>query len=189
MTRLRRSHAAGTVPRMRIARTFALAFAMAALSLAGCASAPVAPRDDSVATYLLVRHAEKDTRVADDPPLTDAGLARAERLAAGLRGTRLDAIYSSPYRRTRQTAAPVARERGLPVLEYAPGDAAAFAARLRAERPRGTVLVVGHSNTLPPLARQLCRCEVADMDEAVYGIRYTIRIDATGRAHLAESRD
>ena len=189
MTRLRRSHAAGTVPRMRIALKFVLAFAIAALSLAGCASAPAAPRDDTVATYLLVRHAEKDTRVADDPPLTDAGLERAERLATGLRGARLDAIYSSPYRRTRQTAAPVAREHGLPVLEYAPGDAVAFAARLHAERPRGTVLVVGHSNTLPPLARALCNCAVADMDERVYGIRYTIRFDANGRPALTESRD
>ena len=36
---------------------------------------------------------------------------------------------------------------------------------------------------------ELCGCTVADMDEAIYGIRYTIRFDAGGRAQLAESRD
>ena len=32
-------------------------------------------------------------------------------------------------------------------------------------------------------------CEVADMDEAVYGVRYTLRVDADGKARLAETRD
>lgn len=168
---------------MRIAHLLAIAV----LCLAGCASTPAA--DHATATYLLVRHAEKDLRVADDPPLTADGIARAERLAGSLHDTPLDAIYSSPYRRTRQTAAPIAAAKGIALVDYDPADATAFAARLRRYHPRGTVLVVGHSNTLPPLARALCGCAVADMDEAIYGIRYTIRFDGEGRAQLAESRD
>lgn len=167
---------------MRIALLFAFA------ALAGCATTPAA-RGDAVATYLLVRHAEKDTRVARDPPLTAAGTARAQRLAERLRDTRLDAIYSSPTRRTRQTAQPVADRHRLAIVEYNPVDAAAFADRLRAEHPRGTVLVVGHSDTLPPLARALCGCTVADMDERIYGIRYTLGFDANGRVRFSESRD
>ena len=168
---------------MRIAHLLAIAV----LCLAGCASTPAA--DHATATYLLVRHAEKDLRVADDPPLTADGIARAERLAGSLHDTPLDAIYSSPYRRTRQTAAPIAAAKGIALVDYDPADATAFAARLRADHPRGTVLVVGHSNTLPPLARALCNCAIADMDERVYGIRYTIRFDANGRAALIETRD
>lgn len=168
---------------MRIAHLLALA----ALCLAGCTSTPA--QDDATATYLLVRHAEKDVRVADDPPLTADGQARAERLAVLLADAPLDAIYSSPTRRTRQTAAPIARAKGLGIVDYAPRDAAAFAQRLRAAHPAGTVLVIGHSDTLPPLARALCGCDVADMDERIYGIRYTIRFDAGGRAQLVESRD
>lgn len=156
------------------------------LLLSACSSQPVA-RD--TATFILVRHAEKATMPPKDPPLTDAGQQRAHRLAESLQGTRLDAIYSSPYQRTRQTAAPVAQAQRLTVIDYVPDDAAAFAATLRTTHPRGTVLVVGHSNTLPPLARALCACEVADMDEAIYGIRYTIRFDMNGRAQLVESRD
>ena len=156
------------------------------LLLSACSSQPVA-RDS--ATFILVRHAEKATTPPKDPPLTDAGQQRARRLAESLQGTRLDAIYSSAYQRTRQTATPVAQAQRLSVIDYTPDDAAAFAATLRATHPRGTVLVVGHSNTLPPLARALCACDVADMDETIYGIRYTVRFDADGRAHLVESRD
>ena len=154
--------------------------------LTACSSHPAA---SDTATFILVRHAEKATTPPKDPPLTGAGQQRAQRLADGLRGTRLDAVYSSPYQRTRQTAAAVAHVQELPVIDYAPDDATAFAARLRAEHPRGSVLVVGHSNTLPPLARALCSCAVADMDEAVYGIRYTIRFDADDRPTLTETRD
>ncbi|MFT4179672.1 MAG: phosphoglycerate mutase family protein [Thermomonas sp.] len=156
--------------------------------LAACAGTPPSP-SSSGSTFILVRHAEKDTSIPRDPPLTAEGVARAERLAVMLGDVALDAIYSSPYQRTLQTAAPTAHAHALPVREYDPGDATAFATRLRAEHPTGTVLVVGHSNTLPPLARALCGCTVADMDEAIYGIRYTIDLNAQGRARLRESRD
>lgn len=154
--------------------------------LVACGSRPVS--GDGV-TFILVRHAEKASVPANDPPLTEAGRARARRLAERLGDTRLEAIYSSPYQRTRETAAAVAAVKALRVIAYVPDDAAGFAARLRADHPRGSVLVVGHSNTLPPLARALCDCTVADMDEGVYGIRYTIRVDAGGRPTLEEARD
>lgn len=173
----------GQSSRMRIKTCIAAA----CLSLlAACSSHPAA---SDTATFILVRHAEKASTPPKDPPLTDTGRQRAQRLAEGLKGTRLDAVYSSPYQRTRQTATPVAQAQGLTIVDYVPDDAAAFATRLRADHPRGSVLVVGHSNTLPPLARALCGCDVADMEEAVYGIRYTIRFDADGRAALTETRD
>lgn len=169
-------------PRMHI-KTFVAAACIALFT--ACSSHPTA---SGSATFILVRHAEKATVPSKDPPLTDAGRQRAQRLADSLKGTRLDAVYSSPYQRTRETAAPVAHAQGLTIIDYTPDDAA-FAARLRADHPRGTVLVVGHSNTLPPLARALCGCDVADMDERVYGIRYTVRFDASGNAALTETRD
>lgn len=160
---------------------------IACLWLAACASRPDAATTS--ATYLLVRHAEKDVATGKDPPLTAAGEARAQRLAAVLADQPLDAIYSSPTRRTRQTAAPVAHAKRLAIVDYDPADADAFARRLRSEHPTGTVLVVGHSDTLPPLARALCGCSVADMDERIYGIRYTLHVAADGRATLREDRD
>lgn len=158
------------------------------LLLGACSGASV--RADAAASYLLVRHAEKDTAVDPrDPPLTDAGRERAERLAGRLADVRLDAIYSTATRRTRQTAAPIARTHRLAIIDYDAGDAEAFAARLHAEHPTGTVVVVGHSDTLPALAHALCRCAVAAMDEAIYGIRYTVTVGIDGHARLQEFRD
>lgn len=63
----------------------------------------------------MIRHAQPERReVAEgpaDPPLSPLGVEQAERLAAYLAAEHLDAIYSSPLQRARQTAAPLASER------------------------------------------------------------------------------
>jgi len=117
----------------------------AALVLTACAQKPSVPN----ATYYLVRHAEK-TAEKPDPALTNAGEARAADLANRLAGTELTAIYSSDYRRTRDTAAPTAQIQGLEVQLYNPGALSEFADRLKQES--GHILVVGHSNTTPDLS-------------------------------------
>ena len=116
--------------------------------LAGCAAKPAQPD----AVYYLVRHAEKTTEKSD-PGLTEAGQKRAEDLAARLKDVPLTAIYSSDYIRTRDTAAPIAAAMGLEVKLYDPRDLEGFAKRLLAEN--GHILVVGHSNTTPPLSALL----------------------------------
>jgi probable phosphoglycerate mutase len=67
---------------------------------------------------LLIRHAlpvrlERADGSPADPPLSAAGRAQAERLAEWLAAEPLDVLYTSPLRRARETAAPVARQRGL----------------------------------------------------------------------------
>lgn len=71
-------------------------------------------------TVLLVRHAESvapGTSGLDEytRPLTAKGIRDAERLSESLAPTRLDAVYSSPYLRARQTVEPIAKARGLAV--------------------------------------------------------------------------
>lgn len=100
----------------------------------------------------LVRHAEK-TKDADDPALTEAGEQRAELLADLLIDANITHIHSSDYKRTRDTAQPLAARLGLPVALYDPRDLPAMAAKLKAEG--GKHLVVGHSNTTPPLTELL----------------------------------
>ena len=128
-----------------------------ALFLAAC---QVVPAPQSGTAY-LVRHAEKVTSdeamvVADprDPPLTEAGEARAETLADLLSNKGITAIYSSDYTRTRDTAEPLAATLGLDVQLYDPSDLPALANLLKSQ-PTQTVLVVGHSNTTPQLAEAL----------------------------------
>jgi probable phosphoglycerate mutase len=69
---------------------------------------------------LLVRHALPVRReVVDgpaDPELSEAGRRQAQHLAEYLSTERVHAVYSSPLRRARETAAPVAAAQGVPVL-------------------------------------------------------------------------
>ena len=84
---------------------------------------------------------------------------------------------------------PTARAHGLEVVTYdAREPAETLAARLRASHATGTVLVVGHSNTVPAIAAALCGCDVPAMDETEYDRRLAVAIDADGNATLASDR-
>ena len=161
-------------------------------SIAGCATPRVATTVERAAaplTFVLVRHAEKATDDPKDPSLSEVGHARAARLAASFDGTPVTAVYSTGYRRTQATAQPTAEAHGLAVLRYdASLPADAFAALLRTTHASGTVLVVGHSNTVPAIASALCACPVAPMREDEFDRRITIRIAADDGATLEETR-
>ena len=74
-----------------------------------------------MATLLLVRHGHTDAagkRLTGWQPgvhLNDRGRADADRLVERLDGVRVEAIYSSPLERCRETAAPLAKARRLSV--------------------------------------------------------------------------
>lgn len=113
------------------------------------ACAPSVPKTDAI---FLVRHAEK-TAEADDPGLTDAGKARALALANRLGGEGITHIHSSDYVRTRDTAEPLAVKMGIEIEIYDPRDLPSLAKKLK--MTPGRHLVVGHSNTTPPLVELL----------------------------------
>ena len=123
-------------------------FFIATLLLLGACTQAV-PKTDAI---FLVRHAEK-TADKNDPGLTQAGQARALALANRLGGEGITHIHSSDYIRTRDTAEPLAEKMGLEVQIYDPRDLPAMAAKLKATP--GRHLVVGHSNTTPPLVELL----------------------------------
>jgi len=74
-----------------------------------------------VTLLLLIRHGVTDatgTRLVGWTPgvhLSESGREQAEAVRDRLAGTRIDAIYSSPLERCRETAQPLATERGLPI--------------------------------------------------------------------------
>ncbi len=103
------------------------------------------------ATLYLVRHAEKEDGA--DPGLTAAGAQRAADLALLLRDAGIRHVFSSDFRRTRATAAPLAAALGLEVRCYDPGDLAGLAEQLK--ELQDNALVVGHSDTTPALVRRL----------------------------------
>jgi len=124
-------------------------------------------------TLVLVRHAEKAE--GSNPPLTEAGLARANMLATKLKPLAIKAVYSSPYRRTEQTAQPTADLFGLAIEHYDPRQQASFARQLLNKGE--SALVVGHSNTIPQLFQLLGGRGNYTIAESDYSNLFIIRID------------
>jgi broad specificity phosphatase PhoE len=107
---------------------------------------------------ILVRHAELQGAAMAEPrhvALSQAGEARAERLATLLKDAGIGAIYVTDFVRTNKTAEPLARALAKEPIVVLKGDSKELAARLRAEHARQTVLLVGHSDTLPGLLNAL----------------------------------
>jgi probable phosphoglycerate mutase len=72
----------------------------------------------------LIRHAQSQGNTGDDltsgdPDLTEVGCEQARRLGERMKQQRLDAIYSSPLRRTQETALAIGEVAGLEVLPKA----------------------------------------------------------------------
>lgn len=123
-------------------------------------------------TVYIARHAEKADASAD-PDLSEAGQARARALAEALRDAHPVLVLTTPLKRTIQTAAPTADYHSAPseVVSLEGGGAAHIAAtvaRVRALPEDAVVLIVGHSNTVPLIARALGYAEAADMPECEY---------------------
>jgi broad specificity phosphatase PhoE len=135
-----------------IVRPFAAFFAIAGIVLlAGLSNGAPSPGPSGKGLILLVRHAERaPSAMTDDAPLTDAGKARAQRLAAMLAGADVKAVFTTRFRRTQDTAKPLADLLRLTPIEES--DTVQLVAALRT-RGNETVLVVGHSDTVPDVIK------------------------------------
>jgi phosphohistidine phosphatase SixA len=133
-------------------------------------------------TIYLVRHAEKIVEDSSDPGLTEVGQARAVIFAAMLHGKNVSHIFSTPYTRTRDTAAPTAHEHGVSIEEYDPDQGPQLVDKLKTLT--GVILVTGHSNTIPGLVNLLSGESFQDLDERVYDRVYIVTLDEHGHAEL-----
>ena len=168
-------------------KPYTTVIALLAFMLCACATAPTPT--GAGATFVVVRHAEKGTDAGIDPSLSVAGHQRAAALAEHFAGTKLVAIYSTPYRRTQETALPAAQKHGLPITSYNPSQpVGGFAHELLQRHSSGTVLVVGHSNTGPEIVAALCACEVAPLGEQDYDRLFIVRVGNSDRAELIQER-
>ena len=130
------------------------------------------PASGAPTLLILVRHAEK-TAGGPDPSLSRAGQDRAASLAHILADVEIDALYASQFQRTQLTLQPLSdRIEVAVVTDRISGGieswAVAFAKRLLEEHRGRTVVVAGHSNTVPVLARALGAADVPDLDESDY---------------------
>lgn len=146
------------------------------LSLSLAMLAPAAALAEPSAIY-LVRHAEKAS-VGQDPELTPQGHARARTIAAILSRAGITDVFSTPTRRTRATAQPLAERIGAEVQLYEPRAPKLLVEKVKALS--GPVVVVGHSNTLTDLVRLFGGAPGADIADDEYDRLYQLTPAAGG---------
>ena len=117
-------------------------------------------------TYYLIRHAEKDRSdlTNKDPDLSKKGRQRAMNWSKVFNQFRIDAVYSTNYKRTLHTAKYVAHAKKLNIKTYDPIeiDYDQFLEDTKGKN----VLIVGHSNTIPEFTNKLIGKEIyMDIDD------------------------
>ena len=124
-------------------------------------------------TVIVIRHAEKGTEPAGDPSLTPAGAERAALLADLLANAHVTAIVTTQFRRTRETAAPLASKLKIApvVIPVRPEAMAAHVPEVLAaiSKLEGTILVVAHSDTAPAIVTGLTGVSVPKLCDSSYG--------------------
>jgi phosphohistidine phosphatase SixA len=118
----------------------------------------------------------------DDPPLSAAGEQRAARLAAMLADAGVKQIYTTEFKRTRQTAAPLAERLKLKAVMSAATDPGPLVDAL--QKGTAPALVVGHSNTIPDLIKKLGVSETVTLGDNDYDNLFVVVRTPTGKATL-----
>ena len=144
-------------------------------------------------TVIFVRHAEKAVEEGGDPGLSEAGHARAAELARQLVDAvvvaGVDAIYSTSYRRTEETARPTADALGLAVTSYDAANTETIMDEIVRTHKGKIILVVGHSNTVPELIANMgASKKVPAIDEAEYDNIYIVTIPWFGKTKTIRLR-
>lgn len=145
-------------PRAAVVRLLAASALAAVFGTAGAAAQQA---------VIVVRHAEKADQ-SSDALLSAEGLIRARALAQLLAASGVTHVVTSEYRRTRETARPLAEMLKLTPETVPARDVPALVARLRALEARATALVVGHSNTIPPILRALGWADPPEIGDGDY---------------------
>ncbi|WP_164972799.1 SixA phosphatase family protein [Lacibacter luteus] len=138
----------------------------------------------------IVRHAEKATanaNMSSDVPLSADGEQRAQNLKKLLLDKNVQAIFSTPYIRTKSTAKPLSDATQVAVQLYSPKDTTdLFIARVKAIQKRN-VLIVGHSNTVDGLVNKLMGQQLlTDLPETEYDNLFIVK--RKGKKYSFEKR-
>jgi len=110
---------------------------------------------ENTSVYYFIRHAEKDRSDSTNknPSLTIQGLERANKWALFFKDKNIAAVYSTNYKRTQQTALPIAKEQNLEIISYTAKEL--ISEKFIANNKGKNIVIVGHSNTTPELVNRL----------------------------------
>lgn len=137
-------------------------------------------------TVYIVRHAEKQSAAADTP-LSDAGRARAKKLAHVLKDAGIEMILVTEFQRTQQTAKPLANANGLTPIQYPAATPSTAVSLISIKGVGKRILVVAHSNTVDDIASGLGATGVAELLEPQFD-RLFVVLRVAGTVHLQRLR-
>jgi len=148
-------------------------------------------------TVFLIRHAEREDEPRQDPPLSKDGVARSQALARLLSSAGIKAIFTSQFTRTKQTAEPLATKLGINVTPFTlksnPAKPRQIAEESTAEvtnkileHAGESVLVVGHSNSIPDVIKMLGGDFIPTIDERKFDDLFIVNVYAKGKAKVVQ---
>lgn len=139
-----------------------------------------------VTTFVLVRHAEKES--GNDPVLTAEGKQRALNLQKILDKQKINAVLSTNFNRTKNTVQPLAEAKGITVQTYESLKQPQLE-ELISKNKGGVVLICGHSNTTPALANLLLGSDqFKAWDDSDYGNILIVAVTAVGKGTVTHLR-
>jgi broad specificity phosphatase PhoE len=118
-------------------------------------------------TLVVVRHADKIDD-SHDAVLSPTGQAQAKRLAHVLKDLGISAIYTTQFKRTIQTAAPLAELLKIKLLAYEQTDVDGVVKEIQKRHPKEVVMVVGHRSTVPKILKQFGAAEPVALGSSEY---------------------
>lgn len=153
-----------------------LLYSITLLFICKTSSAQLPEGLSSKTTIYLVRHAEKDT--GNNPQLTAAGRKRAGDLLHILQKKNIQRIYATQYRRTQQTGDSLRIQLHIDTLLYkADTTGETVLNKIIAAGDGGkTILIIGHSNTIPRIIRKLGAVDFpsSDIPDTVFDHLYRL---------------
>lgn len=130
---------------------------------------------EKTTTIYLIRHAEKVDN-SKNPDLSPEGIKRSLHWNEVFSAINFDAVYSTNFNRTLQTAAPIAKKNSIEIKIYDPKTM--DIEKIKKEHVGQTILIVGHSNSTPDLVNKLINQNIYPaIDETNFGNLYIVTIN------------
>jgi broad specificity phosphatase PhoE len=146
--------------------------------------------DQSATIVILVRHAEKKIVPPEnkDPDLSPAGLARAQEIVRMFKDTDIKAIYATQYKRTQQTAKPLADKLGIPITKVEAKKTSELVKRIRSKNAGQVIFIAGHNNTVPEIIAALGGPQLPIIPETEFDNLYILTVHNDGSTTLLKLR-
>lgn len=134
--------------------------------------------ENSITKIIVIRHAEKSDDGTSDPSLSPAGLKRSEKLANYFNDTKIDQLFATPYKRTKETLSVLAAIKKLDIITYNPSDKIFFSEFLAKEKGK-TSVIAGHSNTAPMIVNAFIKADTyQQLADSEYGKMWILTFDS-----------